>query len=111
MVRGQDPEFAQTVHDGKVVYVSIVSAPAEPVENQGFQIIGPLSHMYSKYLEVRTTDDQGEPSALDIQATPSLIASFLSPHPKDRQFKTWQLEVRASDAEVRIGQDEETSPD
>lgn len=82
-------------------YVSVRSEPEEPVEGQGFQVVGPVSQMYSKYFLVRTSDEEGEPVALDIQATPSLIANFLARPPSARQFKTWEFDVGASDAEVR----------
>jgi hypothetical protein len=94
------PELAPHVENGKLKYVSLRSEPEEPVEGQGFQIVGPVSHMYSKYFLVRTSNEQGSPVALDIQATPSLIAKFLARPPSARQFKTLELDVRASDADM-----------
>lgn len=95
-----EPEFVPFVKDKKVEYVSIHSGADEPVEGQGFQIVGELSHLYSKYFMVRTSNEDGESAALDIEATPSMIAKYRLRDPKDRQFRTWQLEVRASEAEV-----------
>ncbi len=97
------PKTVPAILGNKISYVSLYSEPEEPVEGQGFQIIGPLSYLFSRYFMVHTINNNRKPTALDIEATPSLIADFLARAPRDRQFPTWQFNMKPASTKASAG--------
>lgn len=81
--------FIPEVSGERLLGVRLVAEPVEPVEDQDVQIVGALSHLYSYLFMANASNELGEPTGLDIEATPSLLARLLSREPEDRQFPVW----------------------
>lgn len=90
---GWRQEFRQTVRDGRIVDFRVVASPEEPAPGQPFQILGALSHMYSRYFFAEVEDGSGAASVLDIAPTPGLIARYMKRPPEDREFSTWVFDL------------------
>jgi hypothetical protein len=90
-------ESVETDQDGNVVQLDLSFEPAEPVEApQGFEIVGPLSSLYSALYNLTTLDEDGDVSSLRRTPDPAAFVDFIPDDywdTPDRALPIWKLKV------------------
>jgi len=95
-------ENVEVDDDGKVVQLSYRFEPAEPVEApQGFEIVGPLSSLYSALYNLMTLDEDGEVTSLRRSAKPGILRDLIPDDywdDPDRALPLWRLNLHPREA-------------
>jgi hypothetical protein len=85
---GDDPKpFVQL---GELIHIDYEVAPHEPVEEQGFQMMGNLSQMISRHFDHLTAPD-GEIQRLAPLQDPDSLGVIIPPDYKGKQLRLWRF--------------------
>ncbi|HSH62481.1 MAG TPA: hypothetical protein VK988_23080 [Acidimicrobiales bacterium] len=71
--------------------VSVVCEPEEPTHGQGFEIVGKLSSMYTRWFYAATSDPDGGVSALDTSVEPGVLPALLPADFSSPRLPLWRF--------------------
>jgi hypothetical protein len=98
-------EVAGVNPDGTVTKLDYVFAPEEPVgEGQGFEIVGPLSSLYSALYNLSTLDEAGLVTTLRRRPEPGALADLIPQDywdTPDRALPLWRFTVLSNESAAR----------
>lgn len=78
--------------DGRTLRrVSFVCEPEEPTPEQGFEIVGSLSSMYTRWFDLVTRDEDGSVASLEMRAEPGVLPSLLPANFSSPRLPLWRF--------------------
>jgi len=82
--------------DGKTLRrISFVCEPDETTPGQGFEIVGKLSSMYTRWFDIATRDNQGKTSALQMPVQPGVLPALLPANFRSPRLPLWRFTITA----------------
>lgn len=79
--------------------VSFICEPEETTPGQGFEIVGKLSSMYTRWFDATTSDDKGAVSALQMPVEPGVLPALLPADFSSPRLPLWRFTLVAQPVE------------
>lgn len=78
--------------DGQTLQrVSFVCEPEQPTPGQGFEIVGRLSSMYTRWFDAATRDEKGDVASLEMHVEPGVLPSLLPADFSSPRLSLWRF--------------------